>query len=221
MTECDNATARPAVDDVVMTWRTGLDMGCTDFSESWLAFAGRTLEEELGDGWADRVHPDDLAQCIETYQTAFAARREFQMQYRLRRYDGAYRRILDIGTPEWGAEHRFLGYVGSCVDITEARESRTNVAAEDPVEAHTAGSVLIDRLTRREQDVAALLARGLTNDQIADELIISVATVRVHVEHILAKLGVHSRAQVVARLLSQRLVNHTHSWERTGPNFGL
>jgi PAS domain S-box-containing protein len=203
MTGSDGATARPAVADVVMTWRSGPDMGCTDFSESWLAFAGRTVEEELGYGWADRVHPDDLARCLGTYQSAFALRREFQMEYRLRRHDGVYRWILDIGTPESSGEDGFLGYVGTCIDITEPRGSR-EVATEDSPILASEPTRRTETLTRREQQVAALLIRGLSNDQIAEQLTISVATVRVHVEHILAKLGVHSRAQVVAQLLTER-----------------
>ena len=104
--------------DAVMIWRSGADMGCTYFSESWLAFAGRALEHEVGHGWAERVHPEDVSHCLDIYRSAFMARQEFQMQYRLRRYDGRCRRMLDIGTPEWDADGQFLGYVGSCVDVT-------------------------------------------------------------------------------------------------------
>jgi PAS domain S-box-containing protein len=173
-------------------------MGCTEFSESWLAFAGRPVEQEVGYGWADRVHPDDLPHCLDIYQSAFAGRHEFLMRYRLQRYDGDYRWILDIGTPEWDRDGRFLGYVGSCVDVTEAHRVGSDVAAEDPSALEITRGDPLEPLTTRERDVAVLLARGLANHEIADELVISVYTVRVHVEHILDKLGLHSRAQVAA-----------------------
>jgi PAS domain S-box-containing protein len=178
-------------------------MGCTYVSDSWLAFTGRTLEEELGEGWAENVHPDDLARCLGIYQSAFHARREFQMQFRVLRHDGEYRWILDIGTPDWDAEGRFLGYIGSCLDVTKAHRLGAGPTDEDPTGTESAhGSVR--PLTPREQDVVALLAGGLSNSQIATELVISAATVRVHVEHILSKLGLHSRAQVVAWSLRQQ-----------------
>lgn len=60
-----------------------------------------------------------------------------------------------------------------------------------------------DALTTREREVAELLARGLSNRQIASRLAISVGTVRAHVEHILLKLGVHSRAQVASWALRE------------------
>jgi PAS domain S-box-containing protein len=173
-------------------------MGCTYFSQSWLAFTGRSLKDELGDGWAAGVHPDHLARCLDVYQSAFAARQVFQMVYRLRRNDGEFRWILDIGTPEWDGRGRFLGYVGSCVDVTEAHRFGGGASDEDPSAPAALLSPSEDVLTRRERDVVAELARGLSNRQIADELVISTATVRVHVEHILDKLGVHSRAQVAA-----------------------
>jgi PAS domain S-box-containing protein len=171
-------------------------MGCTFFNDSWLAFTGRTLEQELGNGWAAGVHPDDLARCLDVYRSAFLARREFHIQYRLRRRDGEYRWVLDIGAPEWEAEGRFLGYVGSCVDVTEARRRRRGDARDGWARTlSTLGDPAIS-LTQREREVVALLARGLTNRQIAAALVISVSTVRVHVDHIFAKLGLHSRSQV-------------------------
>src|SRR5215469_6562875 len=91
-------------DEAVMIWRSGPDMRCTYVSHSWLAFTGRPLKEELGEGWTDRVHPLDLASCLDTYRSAFAERLEFQMHYRLRRHDGEYRWVLDIGAPAWDAE---------------------------------------------------------------------------------------------------------------------
>ena len=103
----------------VMIWMSGVDKLCTFFNKAWLDFTGRTLEQELGNRWAEGVHPDDLQQCLGTYTEAFDACKPFVMQYRLRRNDGEYRWISDQGVPRYDAQARFAGYIGSCVDVTE------------------------------------------------------------------------------------------------------
>jgi PAS domain S-box-containing protein len=105
----------------VLIWMAGLDKGTTYFNPGWLEMTGRRLEDELGNGWTHGVHPDDLSRCMATYVAAFDARRQFTMEYRLRRHDGEYRWILDTGVPCYGPDRRFTGYVGSCVDITDRR----------------------------------------------------------------------------------------------------
>jgi PAS domain S-box-containing protein len=107
----------------VMIWMAGTDSRCGFFNSRWLEFSGRALEEELGEGWAEGVHPEDFQQCIQVYMDAFVARRAFRMEYRLRRADGAYRWILDQGTPRFEVSGAFAGYIGSCVDVTEMREA--------------------------------------------------------------------------------------------------
>src|SRR5262249_51165368 len=112
-----------------MLWITGVDKLCTWTSKSWLDFTGRRLEQELGNGWTDNVHADDFERCLETYHTAFDARRPFSMEYRLKRHDGEYRWLLDNGAPLYAADGRFSGYIGSCVDITERKQAEASVAA--------------------------------------------------------------------------------------------
>ena len=70
----------------VLIWMSGEDKLCTFFNKAWLEFTGRKMEQEVGNGWTDRVHPDDFEKCFETYASAFDARRPFVMQYRLKRY---------------------------------------------------------------------------------------------------------------------------------------
>src|SRR5262245_28752387 len=103
----------------VMIWMSDANKLCTFFSKSWLKFTGRTIEQELGNGWAENVHREDLQKCLKTYTEAFDARKPFAMQYRLRRNDGEYRWISDQGVPRYDAQGSFAGYIGSCVDVTE------------------------------------------------------------------------------------------------------
>ena len=108
----------------ILIWASGPDKLCNYFNEGWLTFTGRGLAQELGNGWAEGVHPEDLERCVETYVTAFDRRAAFRMEYRLRRADGEYRRILDAGTPRFAPDGTFCGYIGGCIDVTESRAAR-------------------------------------------------------------------------------------------------
>ena len=123
----------------VMIWMSGMDRLCNFFNKTWLEFTGRRLEQEIGSGWAEGVHPDDLQQCLTTYTEAFETRKSFVMQYRLRRHDGEYRWISDQGIARHDAHGNFAGYIGSCVDVTDLMtkdealresEERMRLAAE-------------------------------------------------------------------------------------------
>ena len=105
----------------VMIWMSGPDKLCTFFNKGWLDFTGRSLEQELGNGWAEGVHREDIDRCLDVYQNSFNARESFTMEYRLRRSDGEYRWLLDSGTPRFASDGAFLGYIGSCIDITERK----------------------------------------------------------------------------------------------------
>jgi PAS domain S-box-containing protein len=105
----------------VLIWMSGTDQGCVYFNQTWLGFTGRSLDQELGNGWAEGVHPDDVEHCMGTYLQAFDQRESFRMEYRLRRHDGEYRWVLDIGTPRFSETGVFEGYSGIAVDVTDRK----------------------------------------------------------------------------------------------------
>lgn len=144
----------------VMIWMSGTDKLCTFFNTAWLDFTGRRLDEELGEGWAQGVHADDMARCLKTYSEAFHARRPFVMEYRLRCKDGEHRWIEDHGVPRYDQEGNFSGYIGSCVDLTERRRAEQEGQQQRAELAHIARLTTMGELT-------ASLAHELNHPQSA------------------------------------------------------
>jgi PAS domain S-box-containing protein len=136
----------------VLLWLAGTDKLCTYVNQRWLEFTGRMLEQELGNGWTESFHPDDVARCLEVYFNAFDRRESFQMEYRLRRHDGEYRWILDSGTPTYNQSGSFDGYIGSAVDVTERK------LEEDAL------SKVSQRLIEAQEKERSWIARELHDD---------------------------------------------------------
>ena len=136
----------------VMIWMSGTDKLCNYFNQPWLEFTGRSIEEEMGNGWAEGVHPGDLTGCLEVYVNSFEQREAFRMVYRLRRRDGEYRWILDQGVPRFDWNGDFAGYIGSCVDVTEQKL------------AEVALSRMNQRLIEAQDSERSRLARELHDD---------------------------------------------------------
>ena len=107
----------------VLIWGSGVNALCDYFNKPWLDFTGRTFEQELGNGWAEGVHPDDIQHCLDIYLNSFHSKVPFQMEYRLRRKDGEYRWLIDNGIPRYSPDESFLGYISSCLDITERKQA--------------------------------------------------------------------------------------------------
>ncbi|NOU19673.1 MAG: PAS domain-containing sensor histidine kinase [Bacteroidales bacterium] len=106
-----------------LIWRARLDKLCDYFNRTWLEFTGRTMEQEFGNGWAEGVHPDDFDFCLQTYVAAFDKRESFLMEYRMKNKHEEYRWIRDFGRPFYDLDNSFLGYIGSCYDITEIKQT--------------------------------------------------------------------------------------------------
>jgi PAS domain S-box-containing protein len=136
----------------VLIWMSGTDKLCTFFNQGWLSFTGRSMEQELGEGWIIGVHPEDVQHCLRTYTASFEARSQFELEYRLRRFDGEYRWIVDYGTPRFDSDGTFCGYIGSAVDITERKSSEESLHS------------LSGRLINAQEQERARIARELHDD---------------------------------------------------------
>jgi PAS domain S-box-containing protein len=133
----------------VLLWMAGTNGECHFFNQRWLVFTGRTMEQEVGNGWAEGVHPEDFQACMHTFMDSFVARRDFAMEYRLRRCDGQYRWIYDQGTPRYEPNGSFAGFIGSCIDITEQRRSQEALL----INAELAATLREQAAVAREREV--------------------------------------------------------------------
>jgi PAS domain S-box-containing protein len=174
----------------VLIWMSGLDKLCDYFNLPWMEFTGRTLEAELGNGWCEGVHPDDLRECMDTYTQAFDRRDAFRMQYRLRRRDGQYRWLLDIGVPRFAPDGSFVGYIGCCVDITDRKVAEEAMASvrRRLIEAHEQERTWIARELHDDiNQKIALLAVELEQWQLHSPE--SGVDVRTHTRHATQRLS--------------------------------
>lgn len=116
---------------LALIWTSGVDKNCDFFNQVWLEFTGKTLEQELGNGWLEGVHPDDFKRTYDIYSTAFDKREPFRIDYRLRHNDGTYHWIQDIGTPRYNSIGDFIGYIGHCLDVTDRKNTKMSLVRSE------------------------------------------------------------------------------------------
>lgn len=111
-----------------MIWRAGTDGRFDYFNQAWLAFTGRTPEEEAGLGWLQNLPEPDTKRFQLTYENALRDRRPFEVEFRMKRFDGQVRWVLCVGRPFNGLDGEFAGFIGSCYDITERKNQEEQLA---------------------------------------------------------------------------------------------
>src|SRR6185437_1389470 len=140
----------------VLIWMSGRDNRISYFNTRWLEYTGRTMEQELGDGWVEGVHSDDVDRCWNIYSEAFDRREPFDLEYRLRKADGQYGWLHESGAPRFLPGGTFAGYHGACIDITARK-----LAEAELRRVH-------DELERRVSERTAQLATA--NRSLQDEI---------------------------------------------------
>jgi PAS domain S-box-containing protein len=131
----------------MMIWMTGPAKQGEYFNKGWLDFTGRRIDEELGEGWATGIHPEDLDHCLTTCKTAFDARQPFNLEFRLRRRDGEYRWIADYGIPRYAPDGAFAGYIGSCIDISDGKRDELQLQEQRAELTHLSRVAVLGELT--------------------------------------------------------------------------
>jgi len=115
----------------VMIWISDINRNVTFFNRVWLEFRGRSMDQEIGEGWTEGVHPDDQQSCRQAYDQALEARRGFDLEFRLRRADGEYRWVLERTAPRHAPDGSFAGFIGSCLDVTERKQAEEVLRASE------------------------------------------------------------------------------------------
>ncbi|MBK8980221.1 MAG: PAS domain-containing protein [Planctomycetes bacterium] len=183
----------------VMIWLADADGVCHWFNAQWLTFRGRNMEQERGDGWAEGVHADDRGRVLSAYRRALTDRQPFELEYRLLRHDGEWRWIIDHGVPRFDAQSRFVGFVGSCIDVTERRRLEEDLRHAHKLEAvgRVVGTIAHDfnnlltvvlgqaELIRCELGAVPETARAALGESVAD-LVEAVERARVLTQRLLA-----------------------------------
>jgi PAS domain S-box-containing protein len=182
----------------VMILMSDANAMCTYFNRAWLEFRGRTLEEELGNGWTEGLHPDDRDLCLESYLKSFSSRSPFHMQYRLRKADGEFVWVEVAGVPRYHDNGEFAGLMASAIDVTD-RKRGFFTPDEESVR-------MVLALTERERQVLVLIAQGNSTKEAATSLGISYKTADSHRSRILEKLGVHETASMVRYAIRAGLI---------------
>jgi len=149
----------------VAVWMSGVDGARVYVNRTFIDITGRSLERQLGVGWLDAVHPDDRERCMGTYLRAFEKRVPFSMEYRIERYDGEYRWLLDKGVPRYDVDTSFAGYLGGAIDFTDQREAEQTLRQ------------LSGRLIAAQEEERRRIARDL-HDSVGQRM--ALVSIRLH-----------------------------------------
>lgn len=155
--ESEQRFRRIADNSPMLIWMSDTEGRTVYVNATWLAFTGRTLQQEMEGDWTTIIHPDDLAFCIQTITDAFQQRKQMTLEYRMRYHDGSYRWVLDTGVPNHLPNGEFIGFIGSALDIQERKQAEESLRESEQkfrtlFDNHSAMKMLLDPETGRIVD---------------------------------------------------------------------
>lgn len=153
----------------VLIWVANENRSWSYFNKQWLIFRGRKMEEEIDQGWLVGIHPADKEKYFNLCNEAFDNKVPFQTEYRLQRYDGVYRWVLDRGFPRNGENDHFAGFIGSVIDITDMKEQEDSLRQAAAVFDNTTEGILISDSKNiiKAVNPAFTAVTGYTIDELA------------------------------------------------------
>lgn len=166
----------------VMLWMTDNQGLHNFFNSSWLKLTGRKIDQELGLGWLDNLHPEDKNIYLSTYSQAIKQKEKFQIEYRLKRADGDYRWISDRGVPRFSSDNDFIGYIGCCIDITECKKAE--VAIRESQIAAQAQLEEMESLNRLKEEFLSTVSHELRTPLTNMKMAIQMLGIKLEKEHL-------------------------------------
>ncbi len=187
----------------VLIWMSDIEKKFTFVNQRWIDFTGRTFDEELGDGWTEHIHPDDWQRCLSICLDAFQSHQPFELEFRLRHQGGEYRWMVDRGVPRFESDGKFLGFIGTCIDISQQKHlehaiRRYNQSLLEDVEERT---IRIQELEQRRMQVEKLAALSQFSAGIAHEINNPLASIQQSLQLVKRIIPMdHPRSKYVQRI---------------------
>jgi PAS domain S-box-containing protein len=154
-----------------LIWMSDVEHRCSYLNQRWVDFTGQPAATSYGDGWSANVHPEDLDGLLKIYRTAFDARLPLTIEFRLRRKDGEYRTFLNHAIPRTDSHGIFLGYIGSCIDITERKDADAEIHRQQMELTHAARVSTLGQLSfALAHELSQPLTAALLNARVAESL---------------------------------------------------
>ena len=147
-------------------WIAGPDGGRLRHNGVWTDYTGLSETESRGDGWQQVLHPEDRADTVARWIASVETGRAFEMAYRYRRHDGAYRWHLGRALPMRGRDERAVKWFGTCTDVDDARRAldaleATNVALADATVEAREARIAADDANQAKSEFLAMMSHEL------------------------------------------------------------
>lgn len=185
----------------VMIWMTDVQGDCIFVNRCWLEFTGRPASEALGNGWEEDIHPDDRQKVAASFHQDVAAQRSIRMEYRRRHHDGQYRYVLDVGVPRLSEDGDLVGYIGSCMDITEMKRMQEQLFESQKLESlgRLAGGVAHDfnNLLTAIMGYTELAQLEISSDSEVAKFLANVQSAAARASTLTKQLLMYARRQMV------------------------
>ena len=139
-----------------VVWATDQSGAVVFFNRRWYDFTGLSIEQSLGEGWTQALHPDDADRTQRIWQRCMITGQAYEIEYRLRQHDGQYRWMLGLGLPFYDTSGpndepgEIIRWFGTCTDIHDQKAFTANL--EEQVAQRTSALQVANYDLRRSNE---------------------------------------------------------------------